>query len=490
MRTSHRRRSGALALLTVLAAGLIAGCSQPVAGKPTTALSKVDPNSVAGLPVTDHPDGPKRGVPDARLPVHGGAHTKADKIAVNALSDIFDYWNAQLPERFGQEFSKPVGYHSYDSRKHGPRLCGQPTKKLVNAFYCKTDRTVAWDRGRLLPQMIAKFGPNAVVAVLAHELGHSVQYQLGRKSGINHATPGIVAEQQADCYAGSFMRWAAKGKAKHFAVATGKGLNKIMSTLLFIGDMPGTSAKSAPDAHGSAFDRAHAFQTGFAGNPKRCAAIDKHDVDNRSTERMFNRQEAHQDKGDIEVRETLPLVKQNLDGAFEETGTPSPEATRGDGTCGSGNTPPVSYCAKPNKLNVALEDLQRIGEGVFGSGAVQNIAGKNLGGDFSAFAEFASRYTLAVQRHAGLRITGKAAGLRSGCLTGAWAKYASQRHGSGDQLRLAAGDLDEAITEMLQPHSVITDDVAGNGVRSGFARVQAFRIGYLKGSQQCSAKFG
>ncbi|WP_031468444.1 neutral zinc metallopeptidase [Sciscionella sediminilitoris] len=485
-----RRRRALFAVFGVLAIGLATACGQQVEGKPESALTRVDTNTVSGLPIKDAPDGPKQGAPDARLPVNGGVTTQSDRVAVNALSDVFDYWRTAMPRSFGQQFTAPTTFTSYDSDKPGPKVCGMDTQGLVNAFYCNLDRSVAWDRGALLPTMIRQFGPNSVAVVLAHEMGHSVQYQLGRKSGVSKATGSIVLEQQADCYAGSFMRWAAQGNAKHFDVATGAGLNKVMSAMLFIGDTPGQATKSSPGAHGSAFDRMYAFQKGFAGDPGKCAAIDKKDVDSRSTERLFRSDEASQDKGNLDVGAELPLVKENLDAAFADTGVSAPEITRGEGKCGAQGTPPVSYCAEQNSLDVSVPDLQRIGQGDFDAGTVRSMSGTKLGGDFSAFAEFASRYTLAVQKHAGLDINGEAAGLRSTCLTGAWAKYAAERHGSGNQLRLAAGDLDEAITEMLQPRSVISDDVAGTGVRSGFARIEAFRIGYLKGSDQCSAKFG
>lgn len=490
MRRFSRHTRVLLAILGVLAIGFATSCSQQVEGQPDSGLTKVDANKVAGLPVSDSPNGPKQGAPDARLPVQGGANTPADKVAVNALSDVFDYWKQTMPGAFQQGFTPPAKFTSYDSNQPGPKVCGQDTQGLVNAFYCDLDRSVSWDRGGLLPMMIQHFGPNSVVVVLAHEMGHAVQYQLGKKSGVSDATPSIVLEQQADCYAGSFMRWAAEGKAKHFNVATGKGLNKIMSSMLFIGDTPGAAAKSSPGAHGSAFDRLSAFQTGFSESPKQCAAIDKKEVDKRSTERIFRQQEAEQDKGNLSVSDTLPKVKNNLDDAFADTGVDSPDIIEGPGRCGSGNTPPVSYCAEQNKLNVSTSGLQRISQGDFDAGPMLDLNGKTLGGDFSAFAEFASRYTLAVQKHAGLELNGPAAGLRSACLTGAWAKYASGRHGSGDQLRLAAGDLDEAIAEMLQPNSVISDDVSGTGVPSGFARIEALRTGYLKGSSQCSTKFG
>lgn len=486
------RRFGAVIAGAVVLAGLLAGCGQTVQGTATAAVDKIDVNSVAGLPITDSPDGPKQGAPNATLPVAGGMSTPEDTLAVNALSDVFEYWRTAMPKYFpGSTFTAPQKFNSYDSRVGGPEICQQQTKGLENAFYCNLDKSVSWDRGVLLPVFAKQFGPNSIATVLAHEMGHSVQYQLGSKSGITPSTPTIVLEQQADCYAGTFFRWAAEGHAKHFAVATGAGLNRILAALLFIGDVAGQSAKSGPSAHGSAFDRIYAFETGFSKDPTACAAINEQDVNSRSTEHLLNKQEQQQNNGDIDVEQALPMVKDSLDQAFSSAGSPSPQVQDGAGTCGAANTPPVSYCADDNSINVDMSSLQNIGNGSFPTGTLLNMAGKPAGGDFSAFAEFASRYTLSVQKHVGLSIDGPAAGLRSGCLTGAWAAYTNQKGAPGQRkLRLAAGDLDEAVAEMLQPNSVITDDDNGNGVRSGFARVEAFRIGFLQGSAQCSGQFG
>ena len=54
------------------------------------------------------------------------------------------------------------------------------------------------------------FGDIAVTNVLAHEYGHAIQHQarLNKKD-----TPTLVAEQQADCFAGAYMRWVAEGNS-------------------------------------------------------------------------------------------------------------------------------------------------------------------------------------------------------------------------------------------------------------------------------------
>jgi hypothetical protein len=112
-------------------------------------------------------------------------------------------------------------------------------------------------------------------------------------------------------------------------------------------------------------------------------------------------------------------------------------------------------------------------------------------GDFAAFAEVASRYALAVQKSLGIPLDDKNAGLRTACLTGAWAGVIRHRFtdGPAEQLRLGPGDLDEAVAELLSPNSLIAADVNGNQVPAGFARVSAFQVGFLQGSQVCTTRF-
>ena len=156
----------------------IGGCAgTPIAGKPR-AVGEIDTTNVGGKPVTDGPSGPREGVPDAQLEFENGDGGEMDRLAINALSDIYDYWNEQLPANFDMRFEPLKRLVSYDSEGKGIQICGESTAGLVNAFYCGRDDSVAWDRGVLLPLLDKQFGPRSVVTVLAHEIGHAVQFRL------------------------------------------------------------------------------------------------------------------------------------------------------------------------------------------------------------------------------------------------------------------------------------------------------------------------
>ncbi|MFD8496973.1 neutral zinc metallopeptidase [Amycolatopsis sp. NPDC059657] len=464
------RAACAAALVAVLG-----GCAQAVPG--TSAPDRQDPTKVAGLAITDGPSGPKAGVADAGLPVLNGDGGAIDKLAANAVADVQQYWKEQLPEHFDRQFKPISRLVSYDSGARGLNLCGSSTAGLVNAFYCANDDTVAWDRGELLPSLDESFGPMSVVAVLAHELGHAIQFRLG-----DGDAPSIVKEQQADCYAGNFFRWVAGGNAPHFQLSTGPGLNQIMSTLFFIRDNAGTSA-AAEGAHGDAFDRVSAFQFGFGEDPKRCAKIDVTEVRQRISQQAFSPEERDSGLGKGNLRVTDPNALKNLEDSLRIAfpGTQPPSFTQRTATCVNAKlTTPAAYCPATNVVTLNPAELTKIG-------TPPRRGNKGGIGDFAAFAEIASRYALAAQKTSGGSLDGPVAGLRTACLTGTWAS--TMRGDQETPLKLSPGDLDEAVAEMLKANSLIAGDLDGKSVGSGFARVEAFRDGFASGSAICTSKY-
>lgn len=471
----------ALATLTLVTA--CAGQTIPGRARPS---SEVDPGTVAGLAVTQGPSGLRDGVPTAKLQVNGYTNSPMDQLSVDALSDIFTYWHTTLPADFGRSFTPVKKLTSFDSNGAGVMVCGQSSQGVENAFYCPTDDSVSWDRGTLLPALDKMFGPMAVVTVFAHEMGHAVQFRLG---SVNSTTPTIVKEQQADCYAGAFIRWVADGNAKHFQLSTGDGLNSVLSTMMFIRDQVGTTAVD-PMAHGSSFDRVTAFQFGFTDGPVRCNKIDYAEVRQRVTELGFTAES--QANNNVAVDDnTLTLLEQGLTTSFKANKSQPPKIVDGTGTCADGSgTAPASYCPGDNTIQVDLAALNELA--ALPPNDVLGISGTKGLGDFAAFAEVASRYALSVQRSLGIPLDDKNAGLRTACLTGAWAGVIRHRitDGPTEQLLLGPGDLDEAVAELLTPSSLIAADVHGTRVPAGFARVSSFQDGFLQGSTICTSQFG
>ena len=57
------------------------------------------------------------------------------------------------------------------------------------------------------------FGDFSIAALIGHEYGHTVQFMAGLTE---RETPTIIKEQQADCFAGTYVRWVAEGNSKRF----------------------------------------------------------------------------------------------------------------------------------------------------------------------------------------------------------------------------------------------------------------------------------
>jgi predicted metalloprotease len=475
---ARRAWRGAALVATVSVAGLLAGCSQSIGGTPRA--ERPDVTKVAGLEITTGESGAKPGVPDATLPVENGDGGEMDRLALNTLADVEEYWAQALPANFkGKAFEPVKRLVSYDSTGKGVEICRTSTAGVANAFYCSLDDSIAWDRGDLLPMLDDAFGPMAVVTVLAHETGHAVQYKLGAQSGITQGTPTIIKEQQADCYAGNFFRWIAEGKSKHFRLSTGPGLNQVLSTMFFIRDAAGTSADKQ-GAHGNAFDRVAAFQFGFSSTPARCARIDEAEIKARITQQPFSPDDPS--KGQLPIdRKSLDLLESSLRDTYKQTGATPPAFKEELGECADGGkTSPAAYCPATNQVSLDLAELTKIG-------AIPRKGSTGGLGDFAAFAEIASRFSLSIQKATGYALDGPAAGLRTACLTGAWAGTTTK---STSKLRLSAGDLDEAVAELLADKSLIAADVNGAVVPSGFARVEAFRDGFFDGMNGvCTRKY-
>ena len=201
---------------------VVSGCTTLLAGKPVSVFA--DPFRVAGLPATDGPSGLR---PDAAAPtrhVDGGNGGQEDTLAVQSVSDIEQFWKGAYSPPLDGNFQAATAVVSWDSTQYSTQqFCDTDTYELANAMYCWDNNDIGWDRGQLLPTLRKEFGDISVPLVLGHEYGHAIQR---RAQLAGPATPSLVAEQQADCFAGVYMRWVAEGRSPRFTVSTGEGLNK------------------------------------------------------------------------------------------------------------------------------------------------------------------------------------------------------------------------------------------------------------------------
>ena len=250
---------GRLLSAAVGGAALLAGCGTAISGNPVSVHS--DPFKVAGLEAVDGPTGLR---PNAKAQTREVTDTdggQIDELAGQSISDLEEFWRFAYPDTFDAELVPVQAVISWDSDAPDGMFCGETTEGLVNAAFCETDDTIGWDRTVLMPALRQANGDMAITMVMAHEYGHAIQ----KMATLNPpGVPSLVAEQQADCLAGVYLRWVAEGKSPRFTLNTGDGLNKILAaTISFRDPVLSQNEYIGGDEHGSAFERVSAFQFGF-----------------------------------------------------------------------------------------------------------------------------------------------------------------------------------------------------------------------------------
>ncbi|GFG51384.1 peptidase [Mycolicibacterium agri] len=464
---------------------LVASCATTVTGQPVSVFD--DPFKVAGMPAVDGPTGLR---PDAEPPTREVENTdgsEIDELAAAAISDIEDYWEITYPETFDDYFMRVKELISWDaSGLENSEFCGAFTYALVNAGYCFLDHTIGWDRSELLPGLRDSFGDIAVANVLAHEYGHAIHHQ----ARINEKdTPTLVVEQQADCFAGAYMRWVAEGNSPRFTLSTGDGLNSLLAAVISFRDPVLSEDEFAPgaDEHGSAFERITAFQFGFTDGAKSCAAIDEKEIIQRRGDLPVELQRDQTGEWPVS-EESVNAVVDALDTLFAPADPPtlSFDASMAADCPDARPSPPVSYCPATNTIAVDLEDLEEMGKQSAQAEAIGVIAGDN-----TAYSILVSRYMLALQHErGGVALDNAEAALRTACLTGVATTKMTEAvtTSDGNTIALTAGDLDEAVSGLLT-NGLAASDVNGDTVPSGFSRMDAFRNGVLGDEERCFKRF-
>ncbi len=108
------------------------------------------------------------------------------------------------------------------------------TYGLVNAAFCKPDRTIGWDRGVLMPGLRQNNGDMGAVMVLAHEYGQC-DPAAGRADQPQDTHPGRRAARPTASPAPT-CRWVARGDSPRFALGTADGLNKLLAAVVAFRD--------------------------------------------------------------------------------------------------------------------------------------------------------------------------------------------------------------------------------------------------------------
>jgi predicted metalloprotease len=225
-----------------------------------------------GAPVSQAPSGPAPKPTDA-----------AGKFVSVVLADTEDTWTALFRER-GRKYEPPrlVLY----SRSF-PTACGTGSA-AAGPFYCPSDQKVYLDTSffELLQQRFRAPGDFAQAYVIAHEVGHHVQNQLGvmaqtqqlreRMSERQYNQVSVRVELQADCFAGI---WGFHAQRSRQVIEAGD-LEEALRAATAIGDdtlQKQTQGQVVPESftHGTAEQRMRWFKRGFdSGRIEDCNTFD------------------------------------------------------------------------------------------------------------------------------------------------------------------------------------------------------------------------
>ncbi len=473
-------RAGIAAVCLALA---VAGCSQPTVLDGRALSMRYDPYRVAGLPTSDGPSGPRTAAPSSTTRVQNTDDGEIDRSALLAIEDIEDFWTQHYSNSFAGTFSPVSGLVSIDPNS-SLSLCGHEASAFdFNALYCVPQDVIAWDRVDLLPVAKEFFGDLAINGLLAHEYGHALQWRAGLVNEQTSST--LVREQQADCFAGTYMRWVAEGHSPRFTLNTTRALDQVMAGAIAGRDPISTydSLSLESPSHGTALDRVSAFQKGFDVGAEGCATIDSAEIQQRRGNLPQSLFDPASPQSDIAIdNETLSTLLELLGQIFAPADAPT--LSPASGGCSVGQQRPVAYCPESNTIAVDLPALQQIGAPADEHQLVL------LQGDNTALSMVTSRYMLALQRERGLALNSAVAAMRTACLTGVAHRRMAEpvRGPSGNQLVLGAGDIDEAVSGLLT-NGIVATDVGGTPVPSGFTRILAFRTGLLGDADDCYQRF-
>ncbi|MGM7643539.1 KPN_02809 family neutral zinc metallopeptidase [Nocardia sp. JW2] len=204
-------------------------------------------------------------------------------------------WGAELPKQTGQRYVRPELVLFTGAVNTG---CGNATSD-VGPFYCPADRTAYFDTSffqELVDRFGASAGPLAQEYVVAHEVGHHIQNQLGDIGRAQQDPRGpesgaVRTELQADCYAGMWAHFADKqnapGSTQPFLKPlSDNDIRDALSAANAVGDdriqrAAGRGVNPESWTHGSSDQRQKWFLAGYrSGSVQSCDTYSATDLNN------------------------------------------------------------------------------------------------------------------------------------------------------------------------------------------------------------------
>ncbi|MBL0403982.1 zinc metallopeptidase [Microvirga aerilata] len=210
----------------------------------------------------------------------GAPQDEAGRFASAILGNTEDVWNTVLPQQVNQQYRAPKLVLFSDATRSG---CGG-AQSAMGPFYCPLDQTVYIDL-TFFEEMQRRFragGDFAYAYVLAHEVGHHVENQLGilprvqeRQRQVGQAESNqlsVRVELMADCLAGV---WAHHSQQRWKSLEQGD-IEEAIRAAEAIGDdrlQRQSGGRVVPDSftHGSSEQRVRWLTTGLkSGQIQAC----------------------------------------------------------------------------------------------------------------------------------------------------------------------------------------------------------------------------
>jgi len=205
-------------------------------------------------------------------------HDDLRDFVATVLADTEDTWRA-LFSRMGREYRDPRLVLFNGAVQSACGIAGAAT----GPFYCPQDQKVYLDLDffRALRERFRAPGDFAQAYVIAHEVGHHVQKQLGisdrvmaerRRGGSDANAASVRLELQADCFAGI---WAHHAERTRHILEAGD-VEEALNAAAAIGDdrlQRQTQGRVAPETftHGTSKQRVQWFTRGIeSGDLRRC----------------------------------------------------------------------------------------------------------------------------------------------------------------------------------------------------------------------------
>ncbi|MEU7764608.1 neutral zinc metallopeptidase [Nocardia sp. NPDC049190] len=263
-----------------------------------TLLLGGDPGSVLGN-FTGAQDQSQTQPGTAGTPSHCKTGADANKYldcrVVLTAQSLDAVWSTELPKQTGKRYAQPKVVLFSGATSTG---CGNATSS-VGPFYCPADRTAYFDTS-FFQELVDRFGssggPLAQEYVVAHEIGHHIQNQLGdigraQRDPRGPESGAVRTELQADCYAGLWAHFADKlpapgGGQPFLKPLSDTDIRDALSAASAVGDdriQRAARGRVNPEGwtHGSSEQRQKWFLTGYkTGEVRACDTYSAQDLNN------------------------------------------------------------------------------------------------------------------------------------------------------------------------------------------------------------------